>query len=58
MKRRIDWVVTNNDLSFECRRCGDRQPMASPINVSVYGAAAKAYMAIHRHCREPKQSTP
>lgn len=49
-KKSTDHVVTG-DNSLRCRNCGDEQPVAMPISISVYAAMAKAYEREHRACK-------
>ena len=47
-----DHVVHGND-KFVCLHCGRRQPIAFPIEISVFVAMSKAFVASHRRCRKP-----
>ena len=43
--------VTGRFFGFECRNCGAFQAMATPVDVDVYVAAARAYTKSHARCR-------
>ena len=53
-----EWVRMGPDLGFSCQRCGDRQPMASPIDIDVMIAAANAYVRKHEKCRPKEEVKP
>lgn len=47
-----DWIVTRQeDLSFECRRCGARDALQLPASIAVWVAAARAFEKLHRACK-------
>lgn len=48
--RNTDHVVMDGP-TMVCQRCGDRYTMNLPCPISVWSAAAGAYIKIHRHCR-------
>ena len=52
------WVVVYDGTRTEtkpyehhCLRCGARYAMTLPVEVSVFVAAARAFLAAHRRCR-------
>lgn len=53
-----DWIIshdgTQGELAYamECKRCGDIQKVAVPINLDVYLAMAAKYMQLHATCKE------
>ena len=52
MKRyKSDHVVTREDLSIKCTRCGEILEIKLPVMVDVYTAAGKAFLRYHRHCK-------
>ena len=49
------WIITyEKDLGWKCLRCGHATALQLPVQISVWLAAAKAFAAAHRHCREAK----
>lgn len=52
-----DWIVAhdgtkgNDSYMLECRRCGDTQRFAVPINVGIYVAAMKVFQRQHADCK-------
>jgi len=53
-----DWIVCHDArqgemaYAMECLHCGQVQKFATPIELNVYAAAAKAFVAGHRACQE------
>ncbi len=53
MKSRTPWVITRDkNLGWECLRCGEKTALTLPVRISVWTAAAKAFVAAHWHCTE------
>ncbi len=52
-----DWIIAHDGTqgddayALECLRCGSKQRFSTPISITVYCAAAKAFEHEHRHCR-------
>ena len=52
------WIIVHDGTrdkdayAMECLRCGQKQRFATPINVTVYCAAGKAFEKIHAKCKE------
>ena len=49
------WIVTNEDLTAECLRCGEKLTVATntgSLSLNVWIAASKAFLKVHRRCRE------
>lgn len=53
-RRATDWIVMDfkqDGAPWTCRRCGEVYRMNMPCSVTVYVAASKAFVSIHRYCR-------
>lgn len=49
----IDWIVVlQNGLRFHCRRCGRSHGIEMPAPLSIWLAASRAFIDLHRGCRE------
>lgn len=51
------WIIAHDGTqgkdayAMECLRCGEKQRFATPISITVYCAAAKAFEKQHARCR-------
>lgn len=52
------WIICHDGTkgidayAMECLRCGEKQRVALPINVTLYVAMGKAFERIHKKCKE------
>ena len=57
---KTDWIIyydaTQGDLAYamECLRCGTIQRVVLSIDFRLYEAMGKAFLRIHKECRERK----
>jgi hypothetical protein len=55
-----DWIVIvtssrgQNAFATQCQRCRAVLEILLPVEVSVLGAASRAFRKIHKHCVEVK----
>lgn len=50
-RRRSGDHVVLIDNGFRCTHCGDEYVMNMPCSLTVYSAAARAYLQDHRRCK-------
>lgn len=56
--KKSDWVIchdgTAGDLAYamQCKRCGEIQRFILPINLTIWLAAGKAFVKVHKGCSE------
>lgn len=55
--RECDWVVTcSHGSGAECLRCHGTVTLPLPMALSVWLAAVKAFLKLHRGCKEQEKS--
>jgi hypothetical protein len=49
-----EWIVYTGDSEYpgQCDRCGKRLHLPLPQPLNVFIAASKAFVSLHRHCKE------
>jgi len=51
-----DWIIiSNRENAAKCLRCGAISPFGLPCSVSMWVAAMKEFVKIHKRCRAAKQ---
>ena len=50
------WVVVGSGGVGKCTRCGETFKVELPARISVWTAAARAFVDAHRDCQEPTAS--
>lgn len=51
MTRKSDEHVVAGGKGYRCLHCGTEQAMAFPVDLTVYAAAGKAFVRVHRACK-------
>jgi len=49
------WVVVDSIKNeLRCKRCGDIQTIPLPIPIDIFVAMSKAFVKLHKHCKEER----
>jgi hypothetical protein len=52
MKEKCDWIYVNEQLDFQCNRCGKGYSPGLPIPVDTWIGKCKQFEKTHRKCKE------
>lgn len=53
-----EWIVTRQDLSICCKRCGASYSPKLPVPVNIYSAICAAFVIDHRDCVQQNSDRP